>query len=125
MLRVTGRLGKSRSKKTRHRNQDVRAKLVKSNPDLYFSLAVNAIIEEESLYNGSIDYILLKIGITQDTFFNIQSVYMNDSQFCEALTKIDMETLPIEEEGDEERKVEPLNKKVFKFYFCVKMINKI
>ena len=125
MLRVTGRLGKSRSKKTRHRNQDVRAKLVKSNPDLYFSLAVNAIIEEESLYNGSIDYILLKIGISQDTFFNIQSVYMNDSQFCEALTKIDMETLPIEEEGDEERKVEPLNKKVFKFYFCVKMINKI
>jgi len=112
MLKVTGRLGKSRSKQIRHKNQDARARLIKANPDLYFSCAVRAIIEEETLYNESIDYVLQKIGVSQELFFNIQSIYMNDAKFCEALTKIDMETLPIEEDGEEEVKIESLPKKV-------------
>mmetsp|Transcript_21084 Transcript_21084/g.18698 ORF Transcript_21084/g.18698 Transcript_21084/m.18698 type:complete len:82 (-) Transcript_21084:431-676(-) len=81
MLKVTGRLGKSRSKNIRHKNQDLRANFIKSNPDLYFSSSVKAIIEEEHLYNESIDYVLNKINISQEEFFNIQSIYMNDSKF--------------------------------------------
>ncbi|CAI2369253.1 unnamed protein product [Moneuplotes crassus] len=114
MLKVTGRLGKSRSKIARHKNQDLRAGLIKSSPDLYFSYAVKAIIEEENLYNESIDYVLQRIGITPEEFFNVQSVYMNNAQFCEALTKIDMETLPIEEEGEEIKEVEKIPKKACK-----------
>lgn len=90
----------------------MRANLVKSNPDAYFQYAVKSIIEEEGLYNESIDYILQRVGVSQDDFFNIQSIYMNDSQFCEALTKIDMETLPINESG-EEKQLEAIPKKVF------------
>jgi hypothetical protein len=117
MLKVTGRLGKSMSKETRHKNQDIRARFLKSNPSAYFQYAVQAIIEEEALYNESIDYVLGKINVSQDSFFNIQSVYMNDPKFCEALTKIDMETLPIEEEDEsmEESKSPRLSKKVFLF----------
>ncbi|CAI2365748.1 unnamed protein product [Moneuplotes crassus] len=113
MLKVTGRLGKSRSKLIRHKNQDTRANLVKSNPDAYFQYAVKSIIEEEGLYNESIDYVLQRVGVSQDDFFNIQSIYMNDSQFCEALTKIDMETLPLNE-GGEEKQLEQIPKKACK-----------
>ena len=101
MLKVTGRLGKSRSRDIRHKNQDMRARCLKANPELYFSHAVRAIIEEEALYNESIDYVLHRIQVSQDQFFNIQSIYMNDPKFWEALTKIDMETLPIKEDLEE------------------------
>ena len=81
MLKVTGRLGKSRSRDIRHKNQDMRARCLKANPELYFSHAVRAIIEEEALYNESIDYVLHRIQVSQDQFFNIQSIYMNDPKF--------------------------------------------
>ena len=48
---VIGRLGKSKSQATRFKNQDLRAKFIKSNPDMYFNYSVKAIIVEEALYN--------------------------------------------------------------------------
>lgn len=81
---------------------------------MYYSLAVKAVIQEEALYNDWMDYVLIRVNVSQEDFFNLQSVYMNDPKFCEALTKLDMETLPIEEEVQEEEKSELISKKVCK-----------
>lgn len=53
----------------------------------------------------------MRLSISQDNFFDLQSVYMSDPKFCEALTKLDMETLPIEEKFTEEAKIEQSNNK--------------
>ena len=53
----------------------------------------------------------MRLNIGQDNFFDLQSIYMSDPKFCEALTKLDMETLPIEENPMEEAKSEKLKKR--------------
>ena len=99
LLKVIGRVGKTKTKEIRIKHQDSRAKYLKSNSDLYFNEAIKGIMAEEALYNDCMDYVLFSLNISQDNFFNLQSVYMGDSKFCEALTKLDMETLPIVDDG--------------------------
>ena len=55
--------------------------------------------------------VLMRLNISQDNFFDLQSNYMSDPRFCEALTKLDMETLPIVENKEEESKCSNLKKK--------------
>lgn len=114
LLKVIGRVGKSKTQDIRIKHQDVRSRFLKSNPDLYFSEAVKGIIAEEALYNDCMDYVLQKLNISQDNFFNLQSVYMGDPKFWEALTKLDMETLPINVEKFYKEEVSTLKKKQVK-----------
>lgn len=114
---MIGRLGKSRTQETRFKNQDMRAKYLKANPEVYFNSAVKAIIVEEALYNECMDYVLFRLNISQEMFFDLQSIYMSDASFCESLTKLDMETLPIEEEKQEMADRQLLNKKECKLWF--------
>lgn len=112
LLKIIGRLGKAKTQSSRFQQQDKRSPYLKSHPDTYFAYAIQSIISEEGLYNDWMDYILTKVNVQQENFFNLQSVYMNDPKFWEALTKLDMETLPIGECATEENKTQLMSKEV-------------